>query len=138
MPQGISDTFSDELRVYVSETVFDCVALAFEETGALNAMINVLLHENLPLDNSINKMCKRVNKCTGMDLEVNVTGSEVMITSEGIEASVVIDLMFERLLPSYEKFITVSFNTSAQVEVFMRFGEIFMCKVGIVGCWCEC
>ena len=51
-------------------------------------------------------------------MEVNVTASEIVVSSEGVSASVVIDLVFEKLVPSYEKFITVSFNASTVAEVF--------------------
>ena len=52
---SVTDSYTSALRVYVTETVFDCVALAYEESGALNTLLNGLLHENLPFDKSINK-----------------------------------------------------------------------------------
>lgn len=51
-PFPLSSSASDDLRIYVSGSLLDCLLIAYEQSGAANRLTTQIIQQYLHLDNS--------------------------------------------------------------------------------------
>jgi len=101
----ITSSQSDDLRIYVSGTLADCLLNALQQSGTGTSLINSLITQYLHLDNR-------------MSLVMNFTqGSYVAVTPSGINATITFDVGFQRNFYNPELYISMLVNISTLATI---------------------